>query len=73
VPTTVWSENTRNQTFGISGGTIVWEWHLWDHLVQDYDASHYGTVAASSKLINVNYNAKQIKIDSSQFNRLQCR
>jgi hypothetical protein len=46
---------------GISGGTIVWEWHLWDHLVQDYDASkptHYGTIAASSKLINVNRNVQ---------------
>ena len=24
---------------GSSGGNIVWEWHAWDHLVQDYDSS----------------------------------
>jgi hypothetical protein len=40
VPTTVWSEQILEiKPSGISGGTIVWEWHLWDHLVQDYDAS----------------------------------
>jgi hypothetical protein len=22
---------------GATGGNIVWEWHLWDHLVQDVD------------------------------------
>ena len=32
---------------GPTGGTIVWEWHAWDHLVQDYDPSkpNYGVVA----------------------------
>ena len=32
-----------------SGGDIVWEWHSWDHLVQDVDAAkpNYGNVAAS--------------------------
>lgn len=42
---------------GASGGTIIWEWHVWDHLVQDYDASkaNYGTVADHPELINLNY------------------
>jgi len=37
-----------------SGGTVVWEWHVWDHLVQDYDPSkaNYGTVAAHPELID---------------------
>jgi hypothetical protein len=25
------------QPSGTNGGTIVWQWHVWDHLIQDYD------------------------------------
>jgi hypothetical protein len=40
-------------------GAIVWEWHIWDHLVQDYDAgqANYGVVADHPELIDLNYNA----------------
>lgn len=40
-----------------SGGTIVWEWYVWDHLIQDFDSSedNYGTVADHPELININY------------------
>lgn len=36
------------------GGTIVWEWHVWDHLIQDYDPSksNYGVVNAHPELID---------------------
>jgi hypothetical protein len=27
------------QPTGNNGGIIVWEWHLWDHLIQDFDGS----------------------------------
>ncbi len=39
------------------GGTIVWEWHVWDHLIQDYDASkdNYGTVADYPGRIDLNF------------------
>lgn len=39
------------------GGTVVWEWKVWDHLVQDDDSTkdNFGDVAASPELINVNY------------------
>jgi len=41
---------------GASGGNIVWEWHAWDHLVQDYDPSkdNYGVVAEHPELFDVN-------------------
>ena len=38
------------------GGTIVWEWHLWDHMIQDFSASrnNFGVVANHPELIDVN-------------------
>ncbi|MCW8923995.1 MAG: aryl-sulfate sulfotransferase [Gammaproteobacteria bacterium] len=37
--------------------TVVWEWHVWDHLVQDYSnlKSNYGVVAEHPELIDLNY------------------
>lgn len=37
--------------------TVVWEWHVWDHLIQDYDKSmdNYGIVADHPELINLNF------------------
>lgn len=36
---------------------IVWEWHSWDHLVQDHDDSknNFGVVAENPELIDFNY------------------
>ena len=36
---------------------IVWEWSVWDHLVQDFDPqrANFGVVADHPELINVNY------------------
>jgi len=38
-------------------GTIVWEWHVWDHLIQDYDPlkENYGTVRDQPELIDINF------------------
>lgn len=44
------------QPVGTNGGNIVWEWHVWDHLVQDYDAAkaNYGVVKDHPELLDIN-------------------
>jgi hypothetical protein len=44
---------------GETGGLIVWEWDVWDHLIQEYDPTkdNYGVVADHPELIDVNYKA----------------
>jgi hypothetical protein len=39
---------------------IVWEWHAWDHLVQEADTSkeNYGVIAEHPELINLNFASK---------------
>ncbi|MEE8146388.1 MAG: aryl-sulfate sulfotransferase, partial [Longimicrobiales bacterium] len=38
------------------GGKIVWEWHAWDHLIQDFDskARNHGLVADHPERIDIN-------------------
>jgi hypothetical protein len=39
------------------GGTVVWEWKAWDHLVQEADINkdNYGNVSQSPERIDINY------------------
>ncbi|MDT0540549.1 aryl-sulfate sulfotransferase [Croceitalea sp. P059] len=36
---------------------IVWEWHMWDHLIQDLDDTklNFGDVSLNPQLIDINY------------------
>jgi hypothetical protein len=45
-----------------SGGNIVWEWHVWDHLIQDYDStkSNYGVVVNHPELIDADGDGRQL-------------
>ena len=42
---------------GPASEDIVWEWHVWDHLIQDFNASeaNYGVVADHPELVDINY------------------
>ena len=42
---------------GPTTGEVVWEWHLWDHLIQDHDPdkANYGDVAAHPERVDVNF------------------
>ncbi len=44
------------------GGTVVWEWHTWDHLIQDFDASktNYGDVKSHPELIDCDGDQKNL-------------
>ena len=37
-------------------GEIVWQWHLWDHLIQDYDSDlpGYGVISEHPELFDIN-------------------
>ena len=50
------------QPTGATTGTVVWEWHAWDHLVQNVDPSkpnYYPTIVDHPELLNINYNTQK--------------
>ena len=53
----VWSEKIVEIKPNGASGDIVWEWKLWDHLVQDFDRTkeNFRSVADHPELININY------------------
>jgi len=56
-PTLMPDEVIEVKPSGPTSGDIVWEWHVWDHLIQDFDASkeNYGVVGDHPELIDLNY------------------
>jgi hypothetical protein len=42
---------------GKTTGEVAWEWHIWDHLIQDHDntKANFGDVAAHPELIDANF------------------
>ncbi len=56
--TALWPEIVLEvEPSGVSGGTVVWEWRVWDHLIQDFDPTkdNYGVVEDHPELMDVNY------------------
>jgi len=54
----LWSEKiVELKPTGKNSAKIIWEWHAWDHLVQEYDSlrDNYGSVARNRQLIHLNY------------------
>ncbi len=54
----LWSEFlVEVKPTGATTGDIVWEWHAWDHMVQDFDStkSNYAAVGNHPELIDINF------------------
>ncbi len=60
---TIWSEKVIEvQPTGLNTGDIVWEWHVWDHLVQNVDstkANYQTSIIDHPELLNINYGTKK--------------
>ena len=60
---TMWPDKiVEVQPTGATTGTVVWEWHAWDHLVQNTNpsAANYQTsIVNHPELLNINYNAQK--------------
>ncbi|MEE8218602.1 MAG: aryl-sulfate sulfotransferase [Vicinamibacteria bacterium] len=55
------------------GARIVWEWHMWDHLVQNHDpeADNYGDPAARPGRIDSNGDGDEPEISQEELEQLQ--
>ena len=54
------------------GGTVVWSWHVWDHLIQDYDATkaNYGVVKSNPQLIDAAGDQKALPLFWNHMNSI---
>ncbi len=45
------------EPIGIDGGNVVWEWHLWDHIIQDVNQGidNYGVISEHPERMNLNF------------------
>jgi len=55
-----------------SNDSIVWEWHVWDHLIQDFDSTknNFGVVSDFPELINLNWDTSNGAADWMHSNAL---
>ncbi len=55
------------------GGKIVWEWHVWDHLVQDHDpkAANHGDPAAHPERLDLNADAGAPALSPEEIEQLK--
>ncbi len=76
-PHALWSERLIElEPVGVDSATVVWQWSLWDHLVQNVDASlpSFGSPSDHPELFNINMgapppnNADWIHINSISYN-----
>jgi hypothetical protein len=55
------------------GGRIVWEWHVWDHLIQNHDPemANYGEVSEHPELVDVNGDHRTRRLTDEVMRRLK--
>ena len=49
----------------MADGSIIWEWHVWDHLIQDFDSTkaNYGVISDNPEKVNLNWDRNLAKAD----------
>ena len=54
------------------GGTVVWHWHVWDHLIQNHDATklNYGVPSAHPELIDAAGDHKNLPLFWNHMNSI---
>ena len=55
----IWGEHILEvKPIGNNDYEIVWEWYLWDHIIQDFDDTkdNFGVVEDHPELVDLNYN-----------------
>jgi hypothetical protein len=55
-----------------SGGTVVWEWHVWDHLIQNFNSakSNFGVPSAHPELIDAAGDHKNLPLFWNHMNSI---
>jgi len=69
----VWSEKiVELRPIGKDSAEIVWEWKVWDHIVQNADQMkpHYADIASHPELIDVNFTIASTLRDWLHFNAI---
>lgn len=69
----IWAEYVVEvKPIGESDAEIVWEWHLWDHLVQDLDQtrSNFGSVSEHAGRVDLNFPGNRAAADWTHANSL---
>lgn len=69
----IWSEQILEiKPIGKDSGTVVWEWHLWDHMVQGFDPlkTNFGLIPSNPQLFDINYAAISGMTDWLHFNSI---
>jgi arylsulfotransferase ASST/type IX secretion system substrate protein len=53
------------EPIGEDSFNVAWKWHIWDHLVQDFDVDkdNFGVVADHPELVDINYQINEGKAD----------
>ena len=48
---------------GLNTADIIWEWHAWDHLIQDFDPemNNYGVVEDHPELVDINFTYNTVR------------
>ena len=66
----LWSEKIIEvQPIGVDSFKIVWEWRVWDHLIQDGDSlkNNYGEIIDHPEKVNINYSSTTNEVNKSDW------